>query len=206
MPLVVRPSMVSEVAGSVLRGGIVLAPTDTVYGLAVHPEIKPAVERLFGMKGRPPQKNLPVMISDPGRIESLGVLVNEPARRLLNSGLVPGPLTLVFGFDPGAERERPAWLAGRVEVAIRIPDHDLLREILRQTGPLLVTSANVSGEPTPRSVGAVLDSLLDAPDYVIDGGVLSATPSTLVNCRVSPPQVERVGEVPVQKVEEILHG
>jgi L-threonylcarbamoyladenylate synthase len=204
LPLVVHRSTVSEVVGSVLRGGIVLAPTDTVYGLAVHPEVKPAVDRLFELKGRPPQKNLPVMISDPGRIESLGVLVNEPARRLLSSGLVPGPLTLVFGFNPGAER--PAWLAGRAEVAIRIPDHDLLREILRQTGPLLVTSANASGKPTPRSVGEVLDSLLDPPDYVIDGGMLSATPSTLVNCRVSPPQVERVGEVPVQKVEEILHG
>lgn len=204
MPLLVHHSMVTEVATSILGGCIVLAPTDTVYGLAVHPEVSKAVERIFAMKGRPPQKNLPVMVSDPHRIEELGVAISEPAQRLLDSDLVPGPLTLVLGFDPNAQR--PAWLAGRIEVAIRVPDHDLLREILRQTGPLLVTSANVSGEPTPEDVKAVASSLLGSPDYVIDGGTLSATPSTLVNCRVSPPRVERVGEVSIETVEEILRG
>jgi L-threonylcarbamoyladenylate synthase len=179
-------------------------PTDTVYGLAAHPLATRAIARIFELKDRPAQKNLPVMVADEGDLPSLGVHVNEPARRLLRSGLVPGPVTLALGFAPRAGR--PPWLAGRHEVAVRIPADDLLRAVLRRTGPLLVTSANRSGQDTREEVSAILASLLGEPDVVIDGGPLSSVPSTLVNCNVDPPVVERVGAVPAARVLEILHG
>ncbi|NHC13386.1 threonylcarbamoyl-AMP synthase [Motilibacter sp. E257] len=193
-----------EAADVVLGGGVALVPTDTVYGLAVSPLAPEAVDRVFAMKGRPGSKNLPVMVGDVGAVPALGVDVNDAAQRLLSSELVPGPLTIAFGFGPGDER--PEWLAGRVEVAVRIPAHDLLRGLLRRTGPLLVTSANRSGEPTAENLEAILASLLEPPDLVLDGGQLSSTPSTLINCRPVPPVVERVGAAAPETVERILHG
>ena len=78
--------------------------------------------------------------------------------------------TLAFGFDPGLER--PDWLAGRDEVAVRIPDHDFLRALLERTGALVVTSANPHGAPTPRTAQDVAAGLGPAVDLVVDGGPL----------------------------------
>ena len=85
----------------------------------------------------------------------------------------PGPLTLAFGF--AAELERPAWLDGRVEVAVRIPDHDFLRELLERTGVLAVTSANPHGAPTPRTAQDVAASLGPTVDLAVDGGELTTS-------------------------------
>ena len=191
-------------AERILCGGIALVPTDTVYGLAVHPLASTAIERLFQLKGRPAQKKLPVMVADPQDLEGLGVNVNEPARRILASELVPGPVTLALGFRPGAAR--PPWLGGRYEVAVRIPASDMLRKLIRRTGPLLVTSANLSQEDTRQDTSSILQSLLGSPDLVIEGGTLTSVPSTLVNCNVVPPDVERVGAVPKQRIWEIIGG
>jgi L-threonylcarbamoyladenylate synthase len=179
-------------------------PTDTVYGLAVHPLASAAVDRVFELKGRPAEKKLPVMVADPQDLEGLGVDVNEPARRLLASELLPGPVTLALGFGAGAGR--PSWLRERHEVAVRIPASDLLRKLIRRTGPLLVTSANRSQEETRQDTSSVLGSLLGSPDLVIEGGTLSSVPSTLVNCNVVPPVVERVGAVPEPRIWEIIGG
>ena len=87
-------------------------------------------------------------------------------------------------------------LAGREEVAIRIPDDDRVLAVLRRTGPLLVTSANLHGAATPESLADALAQLDGAPDLAIDGGSLNTVPSTLVNCRRDPPVVEREGAIP----------
>lgn len=194
----------AEAAKKVRGGSVVLVPTDTVYGLAVHPSAHDAVEKVFRMKGRPPQKHLPVMVPDVNSLVDLGVDVNSAADRLIGAGLFPGPLTIAFGFD--SAKARPGWLEGRIEVAVRIPKNDILRRLLRLTGPLLVTSANASGEPTKEDTASILRSLHVEPDYVLEGGHLSAVPSTLVNCRLVPPIVEREGEVSANYVQAVLGG
>jgi len=118
--------------------------------------------------------------------------VTDAARRVLRSPLVPGALTFVLGFGGGPV---PSWLAGREEVAIRIPDDARLLAVLRRTGPLFVTSANIHGAATPESLGDALAQLDGAPDLAIDGGTLNTVPSTLLNCRRDPPVVEREGAI-----------
>ncbi|HEY7100252.1 MAG TPA: L-threonylcarbamoyladenylate synthase [Mycobacteriales bacterium] len=182
-------------------GGIVLLPTDTVYGLAVHPvHGADALPRLFAMKRRPLSRNLPIMISSPDQAEELGADVTGPAKRLL-AAFSPGPLTLALGLDP---RTAPDWLAGRDEVAVRIPDDPLLLEVLRTVGPLLVTSANLHAQETPESMRQVLDQLDGEPDLALDGGVRATVPSTLVNCNLPSPAVERVGAVPADQIAKVL--
>ena len=182
-------------------GGIVLLPTDTVYGLAVHPvHGADALPRLFAMKRRPLSRNLPIMVASPDQAERLGADVSEPAKRLL-AAFSPGPLTLALGLD---EEVAPDWLADRDEIAVRIPDDPLLLEVLRTVGPLLVTSANLHAQETPESMRQVLDELDGEPDLALDGGVRATVPSTLVNCNLPSPAVERVGAVPADQIAKVL--
>ncbi len=182
-------------------GGVVLLPTDTVYGLAVSPDHDDAIDRLFVLKQRPRQRNLPVMVDTPARLAQLGVAIGEGARRLLESNLMPGPLTVVLGFG----HEGPcSWLEGRHEVAVRIPAEPFMLDLLQAAGPLLVTSANLHGLPTMQTVTDILLQLASEPALAVDGGRRENLPSTLVNCAVDPPVIEREGIVSHSRIGEIL--
>jgi L-threonylcarbamoyladenylate synthase len=191
----------SQAAADVLRaGGIVVVPTDTVYGLAARPEDLDAVQAVYRVKDRPQGMPLPVLAASLDQVRALGVEVTEAASALAERWW-PGPLTLAFGFGPG---ERPAWLEGRDEVAVRIPDHDFVRSLLGSTGVLLVTSANPHGAPTPRAAGDVAASLGHAVDLIVDDGELTEVPSTLVNVRAGEATVEREGAIARTEIEAVL--
>lgn len=190
-----------RIAEVLAHGGVAVIPTDTVYGLAASPAFDTAVDRVFALKRRPRTRNLPVMAADADQIEGLGAIVTAAAAKLLASPFVPGALTIAFELQ---QDRAPPWLVGRDEVAVRIPDHALMRDILRRTGPLFVTSANTHGLPTPEGLADVLAQLDGAPDIAFDGGVLSNTPSTLVNCRADPPVIERVGAIPEHVIRAVL--
>ena len=193
--------MIDKIVECLQSGGVVLLPTDTVYGLAVSPNFDESIDRLFALKRRPRNVNLPIMVASDAELEPLGFEVSESARRLLRSPLIPGSLTLAMGFS---SNYRPAWLAGRDEAAVRIPNDERLLSVLRETGPLLVTSANAHSAETPDNVVSILAQLDGAPDLAIDGGTLRTTASTLVNCRVDPPRIERLGVVPESEVLKYL--
>jgi L-threonylcarbamoyladenylate synthase len=193
--------MIDKIVECLGNGGVVLLPTDTVYGLAVSPKFDEAIDRLFALKRRPRNVNLPIMVASDEELEPLGFEVSESARRLLQSPLIPGSLTLAMGFS---SEYRPDWLAGREEAAVRIPNDERLLSVLRKTGPLLVTSANAHSAETPDNVADILAQLDGAPDLWVDGGTLRTTASTLVNCRVDPPRIERLGVVPESEVLKYL--
>ena len=195
-------STVEEIVDCLLNGGVVLIPTDTVYGLAVSPNFDKSIDRLFALKRRPRNVNLPIMVASDEELEPLGFHISEPARRLLQSPLIPGSLTLAMGFRSDY---RPDWLKGRDEAAVRIPNDNRLLAVLRKTGPLLVTSANAHSAETPDNVEDILAQLDGAPDLSIDGGILRTTASTLVNCRVDPPVIERLGVVIESEVLRYLN-
>ena len=188
---------VEEIVECLGNGGVVLLPTDTVYGLAVSPLFDKSIDRLFALKRRPRNVNLPIMVASDAQLEPLGFEITESARRLLHSPLIPGSLTLALGFHSDY---RPDWLKGRDEAAIRIPNDDRLLAVLRQGGPLLVTSANAHSAETPDNIDDILAQLDGAPDLSIDGGILRTTASTLVNCRREPAVIERHGVVPDSEV------
>ena len=192
---------IADIVDCLANGGVVLIPTDTVYGLAVSPNFEESIDRLFALKRRPRNVNLPIMVASDAELEPLGFEISESARRLLRSPLIPGSLTLAMGFRSDY---RPAWLAGREEAAVRIPNDERLLAVLRKSGPLLVTSANAHSAETPDNGPDILAQLDGAPDLSIDGGTLRTTASTLVNCRVDPPVIERIGVVPASEVLKYL--
>jgi L-threonylcarbamoyladenylate synthase len=183
------------------RGGVAVVPTDTVYGLAARPAEAEAVRAIYRMKGRPEGMHLPVLAASMPHVHALSVAFTSGAEALARRWW-PGPLTLAFGFEPGLER--PSWLDGRTEVAVRIPDHDFLRKLLELTGVLVVTSANAHGAPTPRRARDVAVALGSSADLIVDGGELQDIPSTLVNVREPAASVEREGAIPRQAITDVL--
>ncbi len=192
---------IDKVATGLLQGEVILLPTDTVYGLAVSPNFEASIDRLYALKNRPRQRNLPIMVASIATLEQMGVEISDSAGKLLRSHFVPGALTLAMGF-----KDKPLlpWLAGREEIAIRIPNDQQLLAVLEKTGPLLVTSANAHGMPTPERLEDAIAQLYGTPDQAIDGGLPKSVPSTLINCRVNPPVVERVGIIPSEALLNFL--
>ncbi|MFN4092240.1 MAG: L-threonylcarbamoyladenylate synthase [Brevundimonas sp.] len=195
------PAAVKAAVDSLRAGGVALLPTDTVYGLAASPVHDAAIDRIYQLKNRPRDRNLPIMVAASFDLGSIGVQVSEPAVRLLASPLVPGALTLALGIDLA---RTPEWLAGRDEIAIRIPNSAFMLAVLEQTGPLMVTSANAHGQPTAHQVADIVQGLHGDPDIVVDGGYLADVPSTLINCHATPPVIEREGVIPSREVLAFL--
>jgi L-threonylcarbamoyladenylate synthase len=182
-------------------GGVAVVPTDTVYGLAARPADADAVQAVYRMKGRPGGMHLPVLAASLAQVRALGVAFT-PGAEVLARRWWPGPLTLAFGF--AVQLDRPAWLDGRVEVAVRIPDHEFLRALLERTGVLVVTSANPHGAPTPRTAQDAAACLGSTVDLVVDGGELHDVPSTLVNVNGFEASVEREGALSRAAIADAL--
>lgn len=185
------------------NNGVILTPTDTVYGLICLPTSDIAIKKIFEMKGRPVNRHLPIIVADWQQAKSeLPIVCNQPARKLAEK-FWPGALTLACGIIENDVK----WLEGRVEVGIRVPDHIYIQKLAKKMGPLLMTSANRHGEDTPHTIEGALGSLEKAPSLAIDGGVLSGAPSTLVNVNLLEPKVERVGSIPESEIERVIyHG
>jgi L-threonylcarbamoyladenylate synthase len=158
---------------------------------------------LYSVKGRPENIQLPVLGASLAQVSELGIAVTGAAK-ILADRFWPGPLTMVFGFD--ADAARPPWLAGRDEVAVRVPRHAFLSALMSRTGVLLVTSANLHGQATPPSAEVVSEMLGSRVDLVVDGGTLDSQPSTLVNMRHGAATIERTGALAEPLIAAALAG
>jgi len=167
---------VDEAARAIRNGELVVYPTETVYGLGANALDAAAVERVFEAKGRDRDKPVSLAVPD---VEAAREYTNPSDRELaFMREFLPGPVTVVV------ERRDvvpDALVAGRDRVGVRIPDHDLALELLAETGPLTATSANISGNPSARSVDD-LDAIRERAAIVLDAGETDGgTGSTVVN-------------------------
>jgi L-threonylcarbamoyladenylate synthase len=191
-----------EEAVRILRGGgLVCYPTDTVYGIGAAAGDDAAVRRLFAAKGRSPEKALPLLLADTS--DAAGVTdVTSPARALAGR-FWPGALTIVVRKLPSY---RSLALAGGETVALRVPDQDVVRAIVRALGePLTGTSANRAGTPPPVSASEVATQMGEMIDLIIDGGTcLARLESTVVDITRDVPEVLREGPVSRGEIEEAV--
>lgn len=164
------------------RGGVLIYPTETFYGLGGNPRMEPVVDRIYRIKGRDSGKALPLIASDLAAVREAVSLWPEAADRLA-SAFWPGPLTLLL---PAAPSLPPVLQAGTGRIAVRISSHPIARALADRTGGLLIaTSANRSGEPACREISDIPTTLAGLVDFVLDGGKLpGGLPSTIVS--VSP--------------------
>lgn len=186
------PAVVERAAKALLGGGLVVLPTETVYGLAALASDPAATRALFARKGRGADVPVAVLCADAGQALALAADdVPAPAAELAAAHW-PGPLTMVLRRRPGL-----GWALGEPTdtIGLRCPAHDLVRALAARVGPLATTSANRHGMPTPSSASEAAAQLLGEVDLVLDGGMLSGTPSTVVDLTGPEPRVLRQGPV-----------
>ncbi|HUS81617.1 MAG TPA: L-threonylcarbamoyladenylate synthase [Armatimonadota bacterium] len=198
-----EPDVVARAARVLRAGGLVVLPTDTVYGLAASLDSPEALARIFEAKRRPRQTPLPVLIAsaaDAGRLAA-GPL-SSPVMALVGE-FWPGPLTVVV---EAGHRLPGVVTAGLGTVGLRVPDNEVAREIIGACGgALVVTSANLSGEDSPRAVSDIPHELLAHVSLVVDGGPCpGGVPSTVVDITGPEPRVLREGAVPAAAIEAAL--
>jgi tRNA threonylcarbamoyl adenosine modification protein (Sua5/YciO/YrdC/YwlC family) len=191
-----------EVGGRIVaQGGLVVLPTDTVYGLGCDPFNASAVSALFVAKARGRDLPLPVLVHN--WRQAIG-LVEEATERakLLIAEFWPGPLTIVLRESPGI-----GWDLGysRGTVAVRMPKHAFALKLIERTGPLAVTSANRSGVPTPSKVEEIVEQLGGHVDVFFDTGPSSGGPaSTIVDLSGEWARVLREGAIPASEIERVI--
>jgi tRNA threonylcarbamoyl adenosine modification protein (Sua5/YciO/YrdC/YwlC family) len=191
-----------EAAGLLNAGGVVAVPTDTVYGLAASLESADAIAQIFSMKRRPSAVALPVLVDATLSIDRLGVTWQLIARKL-SDAFWPGALTIVMDVPHGLARR----VGNDVDtVGFRLPDDELLLEVLRQTGPLVVSSANEHGESPCHNVKEVLAVFGESETLkaVLDGGERGGDVSTVVQVHESEWQILRHGAVNADEVARVL--
>lgn len=192
---------VQEAIGAALRGELVVVPTDTVYGIGTRPDRPDATASLFAVKGRPPHLELPVLL--PSIASATDVAVMDERAERLAAGLWPGAITLVLPRTA----ESASWDLGgdAATIGIRVPHHPLALAVLAGTGPLAVTSANRSGEPTPPSCTGVTEVFGDAVSvYLCEDAPLRGRASTVVDLAHGDPVLLRSGDVDERTIARLL--
>ena len=190
---------------AVRRGDLVVIPTDTVYGIAADAFSPAAVQRLLDAKGRTRQSPPPVLVPVVATLEALAAEVPDAVRTLVDA-FWPGGLTIVLPAQPSL-----AWDLGDTDgtVAVRMPDNRIALELLEETGPLAVSSANLTGKPAATTAEDALGMLGDSVDTYLDGGPSTSTASTIVDATalVAPGgtvTILREGAISREQLREVL--
>ncbi len=187
---------------AVRRGELVVLPTDTVYGIGADAFQPSAVDALLAAKRRGRDMPVPVLVGSWHTVEGLVDQLGEAPRELIRA-FWPGALTIVVRHAASL-----AWDLGDAHgtVAVRMPLHPVAIEVLQETGPMAVSSANISGRPPATTAAEAREQLGGAVQVYLEGGPAGdPVPSTIVDC--SEPEAVRVlraGAVPVEAIREVV--
>jgi L-threonylcarbamoyladenylate synthase len=197
----VRDTAITAAAHAVSSGQLVVLPTDTVYGLGADAFDAGAVAGLLAAKGRGRDMPLPVLVGSWDTIDGLVNVVSRSARALIEA-FWPGGLTLVVPQAPSL-----SWDLGdaRGTVAVRMPQHPVALEVLAQTGPMAVSSANTSGQPPALTVAAAQEQLGDLVELYLDGGPsMVGVASTIVDLTGEVPKLLRAGAISLSDLRDVV--
>lgn len=180
-----------EAAKIIKEGGIVVFPTDTVFGVGCRFDDAAAVERIYKIKDKPKDGPLPILIGDRGDLAKLSCRVSKEAQELMDK-FWPGGLTVIL---PCSSPKIPPFLFGRDGgVGIRLPNHPITLELIQKAQvPLIGTSANFHGEGAAKTFGEINPKFLELVDGSIIGECFLGEESTVVDCTKKPYKVVRQG-------------
>ncbi|GAA3116376.1 L-threonylcarbamoyladenylate synthase [Planomonospora alba] len=196
-----RAAGLTDAASAVRRGELVVIPTDTVYGIGADAFTPSAVSLLLEAKGRGREMPVPVLV---GTVRAANALVENlgPYGQDLVDSFWPGPLTLICRVNRSL-----SWDLGETKgtVALRMPLHAVTLDLLKDTGPMAVSSANRSGSPAATTAEEAEKQLGEAVSVYLDGGPCAdAVPSTILDLTTAVPRLLRRGAVPVEKLREVI--
>ncbi len=196
-----RDRGIAAAVEAVKRGDLVVLPTDTLYGLGADAFKSYAVTSLLNTKGRGRDMPPPVLVGSRHTLDGLVYLLPQTARDLVEA-FWPGALTIIVEHSPGLQ-----WDIGDTQgtVAVRMPMHPVALEVLRETGPMAVSSANKTGEPAAPTAEHARDQFGYAVSVYLEAGELAdSVPSTIVDVTTDQPRVLRVGAIPMEKLCDVV--
>ena len=193
------PQALEQALRTLRGGGLVVFPTDTLYGLGCDPTNPAALQAIYTAKKRPTLKAIPVLIGESSQLRGLVASLPPQAEQLINR-YWPGPLTLVLPRNS----KLPTELTPYPGLAVRMPDHSFARMLLRAAGPLAVTSANISERENPQDALEIRAQLEGRVDLILDGGKLSGgTASTIIDCTGTGPKLLREGPIAFEEIQAL---
>ena len=196
-----RSRGMASAAAAVKNGGLVVLPTDTVYGIGADAFDSSAVAALLSAKGRGRDMPVGVLVGSWHTIDGLALMVPQSTRDLIRA-FWPGALSLVVRQAPSLQ-----WDLGdaRSTVMLRMPLHPVAIELLREVGPMAVSSANVSGHPPAVDAGEARNQLGDLVDvYLGAGPAAQQAASTILDLTGPEPRILRSGPVSAEGIAEVL--
>ena len=195
-----RSAGIAAAVTAVLRGELVVLPTDTVYGVGADAFRPAAVQSLLDAKGRGRDMPPPVLV---GSVRAASALVEDlgPYGQELIDEFWPGGLTLICRASRSLK-----WDLGETKgtVAVRMPQDQVALDVLAQTGPMAVSSANLTGQPAATTAESAREQLGDVVEIYLDGGPCETdVASTIVDMTGDMPRLLRVGAVPIGRLREV---
>jgi len=182
---------------------VVAFPTETVYGLGANAKSDEAVAKIFKAKGRPSDNPLIVHIAHASQLDDFVISIPEKAKILMDA-FWPGPLTILFQWKEGSLSKLVT--AGLKTVAVRMPDHPVALNLLKQTNlPIAAPSANRSGKPSPTLASHVWEDMNGYISGVVDGGATGVgLESTVIDCTVDIPMILRPGGITQEQIAALI--
>ena len=194
------PDWLERARRTLADDGLVIFPTDTVYGVGCRVGSQKGIERLYRVKSRPEQKPIPVLIGDKAHLERVCAEVPENVYPLIER-FWPGALTIVLPRSPAL----PDALGQLPTVGIRMPDHPVALALLGEVGPMAVTSANLSGAGALRTASEAWAEIGDRVELTIDGGETpGGIPSTIIDLTRPDHPILRSGPISAEAIRALL--
>lgn len=195
-------TQLEAVAQAITADQPIVFPTDTVYGIGGNPASRVAVDAVLVAKGRGRQMPPPVLLANPQQVEIVAKNVPDVAYRLMEA-FWPGPLTLILSTGQGVKYD----LGDLPDtIAVRMPNHPVALQILERTGPLAVTSANLTGQPPATDCAQAVEYFGNQVALYFDGGATAGNvPSTIVSC-VDEVRILRLGKLTETEIFEVVNA
>ncbi len=199
MTKVIKSDDLKTICQAVKDGKVVSFPTETVYGVGVKFGDHQALDALMDAKNRDYSKAITLMVSDKSEIERYAI-VSSDAQKIIDA-FMPGMITMVFQKKDNVDDYMTNGLS---TIGIRIPDSKYVLALLKKTGPMLVTSANLSNHPNTTNTKEVLDQLDGRIELVVDGKTTDNIASTVVDVSQGRVKILREGKISKEMIEEVL--
>lgn len=182
------------------QGGIVIFPTETVYGIGANAFNEQSVKKIYEVKERPSEKPLSIIVSGIDEIEKYSIIENEIERKIINS-FMPGPITIILKKKPGMFDYISS---GKDTIGIRIPDNKIILSILRNLKmPIVAPSANISGMKSGIDLPEILKDFNNKVDACINGGKAKiGAASTIIQVIDGKPEILRQGKITLEEIKK----
>ena len=199
--MIYKRNQLNEVLQTITQEDVIIFPTDTVYGIGASIFSPKALDKIFEIKNRPTDKSLIVLCANKVQLEEIVGPLSVDVNKIIDTFL-PGGLTLILNCYMPLPEEITR---GKQTIGVRIPNHPLALELLKEIGPLATTSANISGEPSPTKIDK-LNPVIQRVNYVFDDGeTKQQIPSTILDCTKDEFVILREGAITLEEIQKVLH-